>query len=381
MKLHRSPKFAPFVERLGSSVYDTLFPLLGFSELDRDEIAEGIGADNIFFHGSESSLRLVPPSNRYCPDIFQDTPSEVKFPQPFVAEFEDAILLGSDAIGMTADKQLITETTYRSSNITDSPMDRAKLAYDVGIDGRFGHGSSTTIAGPCLPLIDQWSHGFFHWIADQLTKLQSAEAYQKMKGEKPTLLIESNPPSWKTETLELLGFDQSDWQEWEGSVARCERLLVPSHRRLEHYISPNAIEWLRKRTLSNMEESSNYSERVYVSREDASRRRVLNEMEIIDELSDSGYESYTLSDLSFREQVRLFTQAEVVLGPHGAGFTNTIFSNDITLLEFFGSNQQSRSLCYYGISNAKEFDYRAVRGDSDGENLVVKPSVVTSALP
>jgi len=42
------------------------------------------------------------------------------------------------------------------------------------------------------------------------------------------------------------------------------------------------------------------------------------------------FKSYCLEDLSFTEQVKLFSKAKVVIGPHGAGLTNIIWSGSGT---------------------------------------------------
>lgn len=381
MKFHRNSTAEFFVKWVGSTIYDRLFPILGISESHREDIVTHSVVDSVIYHGSESSLALSRPLNDSYPEPFANAPPEVSFPQPFIAEFRNAMLLGEDAVGITANREIITETTYRASNITDARLDRAKLAYDIGIDGRFGLGPSTVIKGACIPLIDQWSSGYFHWIADQITKLTSFRPYQEATGIRPTLLIEANPPSWKTESLQLLGFESEDWIEWDGHVAHCDRLLVPSQRRVEHYVLPSSIQWIHERVRSNLEPPTDGARKIYVSREDASRRRVLNASEIRDTLSTFGFEIFRLSELSFREQAELFGQADVVVGPHGAGFTNTIFSDDITLIEFFGSAQQSRSLCYYGIANAMGFDYYALQADAIGNDIHIDPDQLTGFLP
>jgi hypothetical protein len=74
----------------------------------------------------------------------------------------------------------------------------------------------------------------------------------------------------------------------------------------------------------------------------------------MEKLESYGFDSYVLEDLSFYEQVDLFSSAEIVVGPHGAGFTNTIFADDLTLLELFGSGELSHSLCYYGSPARKD---------------------------
>ena len=67
--------------------------------------------------------------------------------------------------------------------------------------------------------------------------------------------------------------------------------------------------------------------RLWISREHFSdpRRRINNIDEIAPLLDRHGFERVTLENLSFGEQVKLFSEAEIVAGSHGAGFSNIIF--------------------------------------------------------
>lgn len=72
---------------------------------------------------------------------------------------------------------------------------------------------------------------------------------------------------------------------------------------------------------------------------------MVNEPELIEELDKYEFDSYILEDISFRDQVKLLSGAEIIVDPHGAGFTNTIYVDNLILLELFGSDELSYSLC------------------------------------
>ena len=75
------------------------------------------------------------------------------------------------------------------------------------------------------------------------------------------------------------------------------------------------------------------SKRIYISRGDNTNQRVLvGEAELISQLSARGVALYVLSSLSFQEQVQLFSNAEVIIGVHGAGFANLVFAPENTLV-------------------------------------------------
>ncbi len=74
--------------------------------------------------------------------------------------------------------------------------------------------------------------------------------------------------------------------------------------------------------------------RIYVSRQDAPTRHILNQSEIDEVLRRHGYEAVTLAGMTLAEQVALFAGAECVAGVHGAGLANIVFARQpITLVE------------------------------------------------
>lgn len=72
--------------------------------------------------------------------------------------------------------------------------------------------------------------------------------------------------------------------------------------------------------------------RTYISRSLASARRVINEDEVIATVSEFGFQVAHLEQMPLEEQIALFRDSDVILGPHGAGFANIIFSHPGTIL-------------------------------------------------
>ena len=70
--------------------------------------------------------------------------------------------------------------------------------------------------------------------------------------------------------------------------------------------------------------------RLYVKR--TSRRRIVNEDEVLVTLERHGFSEVSNEGLSVSEQIALFAKAEAVIGVHGAGLANAVFSPPGTLL-------------------------------------------------
>lgn len=65
--------------------------------------------------------------------------------------------------------------------------------------------------------------------------------------------------------------------------------------------------------------------RLFIGRKSGGMRDY-NQDEIFEVAGEYGFELVFLEDLPFRNSVRLFNEAQIVIGPHGAGFANILFS-------------------------------------------------------
>ena len=58
-------------------------------------------------------------------------------------------------------------------------------------------------------------------------------------------------------------------------------------------------------------------------------RRLINEEELLEVLEKYNFQNYFFEEMTMEEQIDLFSDAEIVIGPHGAGFANILFSKNI----------------------------------------------------
>jgi capsular polysaccharide biosynthesis protein len=113
--------------------------------------------------------------------------------------------------------------------------------------------------------------------------------------------------------------------------------------------------------LSHVEPSISGGDRIYITRQNATNRRIINEREVRDLLSQFGFQCVALESLSVMEQAALLAKAEVIVAPHGGGLTNTVFCQPGTkVIEIF--SPQYVYVCYWLISNLVELDYYYLTG-------------------
>lgn len=100
--------------------------------------------------------------------------------------------------------------------------------------------------------------------------------------------------------------------------------------------------------------------RIYLTRKNASRRRLVNENQILGILRPLGFEAIDCDILDLTEQKKVFESAEIVVGIHGAGLTNLIHCQEETkVIEIFGPG--FRHFFYEYISKIFGLEYQSVQ--------------------
>jgi hypothetical protein len=103
--------------------------------------------------------------------------------------------------------------------------------------------------------------------------------------------------------------------------------------------------------------------RLYITRRDSSRRRVLNEDALVAFLEAYGFKMVELHRLSFREQVTLFHGAEIVVGAHGAGLNVLMHCGKIPVVVLHPNRSPQNH--YHTLARGLGQDYHFVLHDGD----------------
>jgi capsular polysaccharide biosynthesis protein len=149
-----------------------------------------------------------------------------------------------------------------------------------------------------------------------------------------------------------------------------------------HWFYPNAYDVQAiHRQLAPLIQPSLRRNRLYISR--AGRRRVLNEDKLVQMLSQYDFEYVEDKARSLGEQLSIYNRASFLIGPHGASFSNLIWSQPGTqLVELFSPNYTPNFFQY--LSALTGLHYTATRqGKPDPtqpNNLIEDMTVDVSAL-
>lgn len=199
---------------------------------------------------------------------------------------------------------------------------------------------------------------YFHWMFDVITRfdlLQRSRLIETID----KFVVNACDSSYQAETLNILGIPPDKILESRCNLhITADKLIVPSIS----YDGAGAVsKWkcdYLKQIFSNEQQALNtdYSEKIYISREKASYRRIVNDEDVIKYLEKLGFRSVKLETMSIAEQAACLAAAKVVVAPHGGGLTNLVFCSPRTkVIEIFPPIYVPS--CFWTISNLCELEH------------------------
>jgi len=284
-------------------------------------------------------------------------------------------VIGREGTVISSDNRVFAEFTYvdAEGGIDPHPIFQRRRFPPA----QYLPGTYATITYPS-------SFAYYHWIAESLPRLKLLEPFlSALDG----LFIPDDIEPQMTESLLAFGLQPEQLIPLSMASHYCPQvLMVP-----EYCAGLNIPEWAPqylKQRLAPSTEFSSSARRLYISRQDAGKRRVINEGELLPILERYGFEVICLRSLSFVEQVKLFSEAEIVVGPHGAGLANLMFcSAGVKVLELVPSPDMPPFL-FYSITTAVDGDYWWLPGEPSSQdqapihhrNFSLQPEKLSQAL-
>jgi capsular polysaccharide biosynthesis protein len=250
--------------------------------------------------------------------------------EPYVARVADATLLPGNWLLLSERRELLCEHLHQT--LHERPHSRAH--HFAAVDGRRVtldlEPSAPRIDEPCVLLGGSPSH--YHWLVEYLPRVYAASLVPDLRGLK--LVVDTALTPVQEESLRLLGIGADRLVKIDPVRPQPFRTLwVPSLLVESFSVHPAALHWLRTAFL-DAAPTAEPGYRLFVSRRDASLRRLVNEDEIAAILAPLGYRTVVGSALGFTEQARTFARAETIVAVAGAGLANMIFApREATVLE------------------------------------------------
>lgn len=222
------------------------------------------------------------------------------------------------------------------------------------------------IDNSCFWITDAWSLGYFHWLSDALPRLICL----KNESNKFNVLL---PEFYKElkyviSSLNLLGFDPVFFDPLRPLYVK--KLITCTNIAPSGNYNPSLLKKIKEILIANITIPSKPfpSKNIYISRSKAFHRKVLNEDDVIQCLTNYGFKTIISEDLTFEEQVILFNNSKNVVSIHGAGLSNCLFMKPKSNILELRMEGDSHSNCYYSMADANNVNYYYLGCDTDSDN-------------
>jgi hypothetical protein len=174
---------------------------------------------------------------------------------------------------------------------------------------------------------------YYHWLIDLLPRVCLIRSADDGFASFQHLLINGSQAHYEETSLRALGVPPEKILYVDSrDHFQIREATIPSMDHFSKVIAPWKIETLRAVRDSLPNQPTARSRRLYVSRKRDAVRRVINESELEKILRAAGFTSVELESCSWTDQVAMFSEAEVVLAPHGAALANIAFCQRGALL-------------------------------------------------
>ena len=182
---------------------------------------------------------------------------------------------------------------------------------------------------------------YYHWLIDVLPRLIILEK-EINKNKDINLLVPDCNISYQKESIKCFFKNKKTnlVSLYNNKFSQFKKIILCSNNENFEYLNYYLLSKLKKKILYQAKKKififNKTFEKIYISRDDARNKRSLkHDQEFENFLVKEGFKIVVLSEFSFLEQAIIFNRAKVILGLHGAGLANILFSKKKTkIIEF-----------------------------------------------
>jgi hypothetical protein len=229
------------------------------------------------------------------------------------------------------------------------------------------------VANKMLVLSSSYGGNYYHWLTWTIPRLKMIEKAGYRLEDFDKIIINTVGFKFQRNLIKLLNIPHHKiiGTQPKGALLKAKTLVtatLPNYLQTQKFVTDSITE----RFLKSEYYSEDSPKLVYLSRNRGGSRRVLNEKELLNYLSQMGFITVYAEELDIEQQAKIFANADIIIAPHGAGLVNLSFSRpNIKVIEIF--NEQLRDSVdtgFFRICSNMNIDHYIMFAESiNGENL------------
>ncbi len=230
---------------------------------------------------------------------------------------------------------------------------------------------------PCVLFHHAWYDNYYHWFTECYPKLVLAKDFIK---DKVLIMNESLKPFHK-QSLEVIDCAGIFYCK-ENEIVKASRLYIigqlSNHFGIHHPGVVSNLHAFLTKEFGIVDASPEIN--IYTSRARSTKRKCVNEKEVLALVKDYNFEVVITDDISLKEQFLLFSRTANVCGVHGSSFVNGLFIPPrgmiIDLIE-----QNHQDLCYYNLIKTRGVNYLYLPCDGVGDSRNFRDNDIIVNVP
>jgi hypothetical protein len=303
----------------------------------------------------------------------------VKLPDCYLAELEevkvfagtDLIILKDTVLYDEIDREKLGVYSLKTKRIYNLSKEFITVSVPTYIE---------KIEEPAIHFAKDYSFNYYHWLLEALPRLSLIEG---LEPDIPLLVDEDIAPQ-SLEALQILNKPARKLIKLSANKSYIvKKLYYPSPLSIIHdnydmpdfckdvILSKIAINFVRTRALEAYQIKQDIPYRkIYISRKNSDNRQLLNSIEIENKLVCHGFEIVFPEHMSFFSQVKMFSQAKIIIGQCGAGMTNMIFApKDCRSFIMIGDAPQNNMHLFHSLAESVGINLYFIIGRNIGLDL------------
>ncbi len=227
---------------------------------------------------------------------------------------------------------------------------------------------ATKLKGTVAYLSNPDPTNYYHWMCRTLPLIRIYQKFFDLKEIDFFYVGQFSLSNFHIESLTKAGIALSKVTH---EACTADRLLIAITNRSIEFgdpINKEAYFFSRKLFYDNSKfNSMTKKKRIYVKRGNVSRRKVINETQIITLLEKYGFEVVAMDNKRVQEQAEIFSQSEAIVAAHGAALTNLLFIQPgVKVIELIPYGYVNN--CFYVMGSYGEADYFYLQGEKTSQN-------------
>jgi hypothetical protein len=268
--------------------------------------------------------------------------------RPFLAYFRNPLLFGRHFSILDSEKHVFKECIRLDRRWKAGVPRRGK-----GVEENARH-----VPGTYLQACSEFHAHYAHHFCDIVPKLMIFEQ-QGLLHKVPALLHAASKPL-SDASFHMLGLDTPDSRRWDDTCWKVDGLYFASDFKKFCSWTPESAAWVREKFNPGLDKKPPSKKLFYISRRNGSRPAV-NEDAILAALKPWGLTVVEPDLLPLKEQIALFSEAGLIIGPQGAGIQNALWApRGCLVLEFISPRYFSG--VYWTLAESIGHHYGLVTG-------------------